>query len=131
MEDAIEIHSEIPAADTKPEDQEPAQPKPLSKNQQRKLRRQQQWEAGREQRRAERKEKRKQRVAKKRAASADQNETDDANGENANKKPRRIDIEAQEPRELAVVLDMSFDELMADNVRSCLFSIAGTHKLID
>lgn len=83
--------------------------KPLSKNQQKKLKRQQEWEAGREEWKAKRKEKTKQRKERKRA----EKQADIANGiAPAVPKVKKSQAATQLP--ITFIFDCDFDDLMSE-----------------
>lgn len=100
---------------------------PLSKNQQKKLRRQQNWEAGREDRKAKRKEKRKEKTARKREANKDGAplvlspcpDQEIYQGPSMSKKERK-QRSVQVP--VTFVFDCGFDGLMTDTERTSLAS---------
>ena len=103
---------------------------PLSKSQQKKLRRKQEWEAGRENRKAYKKEKRKEKQARKRAAREEEyKETlqDATNGQayQADGKSQEQDRSKRyRPVQLPVtfIFDCDFDDLMFDKERISLCS---------
>ncbi|KAM0710139.1 hypothetical protein Q7P35_002501 [Cladosporium inversicolor] len=96
-------------------------PPPMSKNQMKKLRKKQEWEAGREERKVIRKEKV---VAKRERKRAEKDKAEAEGGEKpltgAEKRMRHI----QRPVQLnvTIILDCDFDNLMRDNERVSLGS---------
>ncbi|MCJ1285755.1 tRNA (guanine(9)-N(1))-methyltransferase [Xylographa opegraphella] len=123
------------SAPTVPSDLQPDEPvtgSQLSKNQMKKLKRKQEWEAGREYRKVRRKEKIQEKKQRKRAALKEEEPTDGtavSQSASENKKPVKA---AQEPAKRAllrsvrlpitVVVDCGFDDLMLDNERVSLAS---------
>lgn len=105
-------------------------PPPLSKNQQKKLKRQQEWEAGRDARKALRKEKEKARKEQKRAKAAQAqaaagDETATANGvskdQNSNTAPAKAPQDAV-TLPVTFLFDCDFDGLMGDGELKSLSS---------
>ena len=107
---------------------EQTQNQPLSKNQQKKLKRQQDWEAGRAHRRAKRKEKLVQKREKKHAAKKEEREqqgtSDKPKGITDQQQPERKKPHYQRAAQLPItfVFDCSFDELMSEKERISLAS---------
>lgn len=85
---------------------------PLSKNQLKKLRRRQEWEAGRDYRRAKRKQKTIEKKARKRAAKEEQT----GNGNEASKERRQRPVRLP----ISFIIDCGFDELMSEKERTSL-----------
>lgn len=93
---------------------------PLSKNQQKKLRKKLEWEAGRDERKMVRKDKEKAKREQKRAV---RDEARAANGEDISKPPARLRKQpGPKPALLPItfLIDCDFDDLMADNERISL-----------
>ena len=103
---------------------------PMSKSQQKKLLRKQQWEDGREDRKAWKKEKLKEKRARKRAAAAQAQESNDTpittNGkpDSALAKKDQLQSKRHRPTQLPItfIFDCDFDDLMLDKERTSLAS---------
>lgn len=85
------------------------EPKPMSKNQLKKLRKREEWEAGREYRKAKRKQKTKEKKERKRAAWEERKVNGDVEVQPTSRKPRnpvRLPI--------TIIIDCCFDDLMME-----------------
>ena len=104
----------------------------LSKNQQKKLKRDQEWEAGRDARKARRKEKIKQKKLQKRMTRGEASQTappSHINSTDASQTPREIDSVSRKPKArqsvqlpITFIIDCGFDDLMNDKERKSLAS---------
>ncbi|KAK5008739.1 hypothetical protein LTR28_003564 [Elasticomyces elasticus] len=120
-EDSVLLDVKAPVANELSQD--PATP-PLSKNQQKKLRRKQDWEAARDQRKVKRKEKLVEKRLRRRAAKEAEGELGEkqagtgANPEGSHHKEHPTGRPKQLP--VTIVIDCDFDALMRDNERISL-----------
>lgn len=102
---------------------------PLSKNKLKKMKRDQEWEAGRELRKKLRKEKVKEKKLRKRAARDEEASRPSLNPENNSYSDRKTVSEGIQPHRpqnvqvpVTIVIDCGFDELMQENERKSLGS---------
>ena len=103
----------------------------LSKNQQKKIRRQQEWEAGRAERKARNKQKDKERKERKRAARREEADSTSPGAQAANGPTASFHSQGEERRgrhqrghqlPITFILDCGWDELMLDKERTSLAS---------